>query len=170
MWPSALCTAQRVTVFPRRLKRWPVPPARPRAMTNPVSGWRSRMSAGCSVAAQQASSRSIAALASTASQRWRGACSVEGSWCTANSIIDLYVYTSYRRATQSTSYGELGDPLMTSQDPTPLQRGSGVAVWRQIAHRLEGDLKAGGLKDRSRPPTEVQLAARFTVKRPNVRR
>src|SRR5262245_12197021 len=135
MWPSGLWTVQRVTVISPRLKRWPVPPARPRAMTSPVSGWRSRVGAGCSVAAQQASSRSVAALASTASQRWRCACSVEAPSSTADSAIDLYVYTSYRYATQSTSYAELGDPLMTSQDPTPLQRGSGVAVWRQIAHR-----------------------------------
>jgi GntR family transcriptional regulator, phosphonate transport system regulatory protein len=59
---------------------------------------------------------------------------------------------------------------MTSQDPTPLQRGSGVTVWRQIAHRLEGDLRAGGLKAGSRLPTEVELAARFTVNRHTVRR
>src|SRR5919106_613012 len=68
MWPSALCTAQRVTVISPRLKRWPVPPARPRAMTSPVSDWRSRVRAGCPVSAQQASSWSVAARASTASR------------------------------------------------------------------------------------------------------
>ena len=60
--------------------------------------------------------------------------------------------------------------MTTSLDPTPLQRGSGVAVWRQIAHRLEDDLRVGRLKAGTRLPTEVELAARFTVNRHTVRR
>jgi GntR family transcriptional regulator, phosphonate transport system regulatory protein len=59
---------------------------------------------------------------------------------------------------------------MTSLDPTPLERGSGVAVWRQIAHRLEGDLRTGGLEAGAKLPTEAELAARFTVNRHTVRR
>jgi GntR family phosphonate transport system transcriptional regulator len=59
---------------------------------------------------------------------------------------------------------------MTSSDPTLLERGSGVAVWRQIAHRLEGDLRAGHLEAGARLPTEAELAARFTVNRHTVRR
>ena len=59
---------------------------------------------------------------------------------------------------------------MTSLDPTPLERGSGVAVWRQIAHRLESDLRAGGVEAGARLPTEAELAARFTVNRHTVRR
>jgi GntR family transcriptional regulator, phosphonate transport system regulatory protein len=59
---------------------------------------------------------------------------------------------------------------MTALDPTPLERGAGVAVWRQIARRLEGDLRAGGLEAGARLPTEAELAARFTVHRHTVRR
>jgi GntR family phosphonate transport system transcriptional regulator len=66
--------------------------------------------------------------------------------------------------------GEHGDRLMTFLDPTPLQRGSGVAFWRQIARRLESDLRAGGHEAGTRLPTEAELAARFTVNRHTVRR
>ncbi|MGH6920941.1 MAG: phosphonate metabolism transcriptional regulator PhnF, partial [Geminicoccaceae bacterium] len=59
---------------------------------------------------------------------------------------------------------------MTSLDPTSPERGSGVAVWRQIAHRLQSDLRAGGLEAGARLPTEAELAARFTVNRHTVRR
>jgi GntR family transcriptional regulator, phosphonate transport system regulatory protein len=59
---------------------------------------------------------------------------------------------------------------MTSLDAAPLERGGGVAVWRQIAHRLEGDLRAGGFEAGARLPTEAELAARFTVNRHTVRR
>src|SRR3990170_3421087 len=52
----------------------------------------------------------------------------------------------------------------------PLERGGGVAVWRQIAHRLESDLRAGGVEAGARLPTEAELAARFTVNRHTVRR
>jgi GntR family transcriptional regulator, phosphonate transport system regulatory protein len=63
-----------------------------------------------------------------------------------------------------------GDFPMTSLDATPLERGSGIAVWRQIAHRLEGDFRAGGLEAGARLPTEAELATRFTVNRHTVRR
>jgi len=59
---------------------------------------------------------------------------------------------------------------MTPLDPAPLERGGGIAVWRQIAHRLEGDLRTGGLEAGARLPTEAELAARFTVNRHTVRR
>ncbi len=59
---------------------------------------------------------------------------------------------------------------MTFPDPTLLERGAGVAVWRQIARRLERDLRAGGLEAGARLPTETELAARFTVNRHTVRR
>jgi GntR family phosphonate transport system transcriptional regulator len=59
---------------------------------------------------------------------------------------------------------------MTSLERTPLERGSGVAIWRQIAHRIEGDLRAGALEAGARLPTEAELAARFTVNRHTVRR
>jgi GntR family phosphonate transport system transcriptional regulator len=63
-----------------------------------------------------------------------------------------------------------GDPLMTLLDPIALERGSGLAVWRQIARRLEDDLQAGGLDAGARLPTEAELAARFAVNRHTVRR
>jgi GntR family transcriptional regulator, phosphonate transport system regulatory protein len=63
-----------------------------------------------------------------------------------------------------------GDFSMTSLDLSPLERGSGIAVWRQIARRLESDLRAGGLEAGARLPTEAELAARFTVNRHTVRR
>jgi GntR family phosphonate transport system transcriptional regulator len=43
-------------------------------------------------------------------------------------------------------------------------------VWRQIAHRLESDLRASGLEAGARLPTEAELAAHFTVNRHTVRR
>jgi GntR family phosphonate transport system transcriptional regulator len=51
-----------------------------------------------------------------------------------------------------------------------LERGSGVAVWRQIAHKLEEELRAGGLRAGARLPNEAKLAARFAVNRHTVRR
>jgi GntR family phosphonate transport system transcriptional regulator len=59
---------------------------------------------------------------------------------------------------------------MTALDPAPLERGGGVAVWRQIAHRIERDVRASGLGAGARLPTEAELAARFTVNRHTVRR
>jgi GntR family transcriptional regulator, phosphonate transport system regulatory protein len=59
---------------------------------------------------------------------------------------------------------------MTSLGRSPVERGSGVAVWRQIAHRLESDLRTGGFEAGARLPTETELAARFTVNRHTVRR
>ena len=59
---------------------------------------------------------------------------------------------------------------MTSLDATLLERGSGIAIWRQIARQLEGDLRTGGFEAGARLPTEAELAARFTVNRHTVRR
>ncbi|HEX5078100.1 MAG TPA: phosphonate metabolism transcriptional regulator PhnF [Geminicoccaceae bacterium] len=59
---------------------------------------------------------------------------------------------------------------MTPLAPLPLERGAGIAVWRQIAHRLESDLRAGELDAGARLPSEAELAARFTVNRHTVRR
>ncbi|MGH6915685.1 MAG: phosphonate metabolism transcriptional regulator PhnF [Geminicoccales bacterium] len=59
---------------------------------------------------------------------------------------------------------------MTPLEPILLERGSGTAVWRQIARRLEHDLRASGLDAGARLPTEAELAARFTVNRHTVRR
>ena len=51
-----------------------------------------------------------------------------------------------------------------------VERGSGVAVWRQIAQQLENGLRAGGIAAGTKLPTEIELAARFTVNRHTVRR
>jgi GntR family phosphonate transport system transcriptional regulator len=59
---------------------------------------------------------------------------------------------------------------MTTLNPTSLERGSGIAVWRQIAHQLERDLRASGFQAGTRLPTEAELAVRFTVNRHTVRR
>jgi len=59
---------------------------------------------------------------------------------------------------------------MAALADAPLQRGSGVAVWRQIARRLQDDLRAGRLEAGARLPTETGLAARFAVNRHTVRR
>jgi GntR family phosphonate transport system transcriptional regulator len=57
---------------------------------------------------------------------------------------------------------------MTTRDTTVLERGAGIAVWRQIAQRIEHDLRAG--LGGARLPTEAALATRFAVIRHTVRR
>jgi GntR family phosphonate transport system transcriptional regulator len=53
----------------------------------------------------------------------------------------------------------------------PLARGQGVALWRQIAARLEQDIAGGrGAAPGARLPTEAELSARFGVNRHTVRR
>jgi len=52
----------------------------------------------------------------------------------------------------------------------PVERGGGIAVWRQIAQRVERDLSTGALGAGDRLPTEADLAARFAVNRHTVRR
>jgi GntR family phosphonate transport system transcriptional regulator len=59
-----------------------------------------------------------------------------------------------------------GDPP-TERRPT---RGSGVAIWRQIAEALRGDLEAGRYRPRDQLPPENDLAARFGVNRHTLRR
>lgn len=54
---------------------------------------------------------------------------------------------------------------------TPLVRGDGAALWRQIASRLEADIKAERFDaDGGRLPTERALTERFGVNRHTVRR
>ncbi len=52
----------------------------------------------------------------------------------------------------------------------PLARGQGVALWRQIAGALEGEIGSGRLPPGARLPTEAELSARFAVNRHTVRR
>lgn len=63
---------------------------------------------------------------------------------------------------------------MTAGEPPsatgPLARGQGVALWRQIAGGLEGEIAGGRLPPGARLPTEAELSARFAVNRHTVRR
>lgn len=47
---------------------------------------------------------------------------------------------------------------------------TGVAIWRQIAESLAGDISAGGFKPGEKMPTEAALAQRFQVNRHTLRR
>src|SRR5689334_16568878 len=60
--------------------------------------------------------------------------------------------------------------LMAPPGPSRLDRGGGVALWRQILGRMEGEIGAGGLAPGARLPTEAELSARFGVNRHTVRR
>ena len=51
-----------------------------------------------------------------------------------------------------------------------VKRGSGVALWKQIAECLEGEIAAGQYPPGARLPVEADLAARFGVNRHTVRR
>ncbi len=51
-----------------------------------------------------------------------------------------------------------------------IERGRGVALWRQIEQQLSEDVKAGLYPEGSRLPTEPELAERFGVNRHTLRR
>ncbi|NJO36486.1 MAG: phosphonate metabolism transcriptional regulator PhnF [Rhizobiales bacterium] len=51
-----------------------------------------------------------------------------------------------------------------------VERGAGVAIWRQLASRLEEDITTGRFEANARLPTEAALAAQFRVNRHTVRR
>jgi GntR family transcriptional regulator, phosphonate transport system regulatory protein len=62
---------------------------------------------------------------------------------------------------------------MTPTEPalrTPVQRQEGVALWRQIAGRLQQDIASGSYVPGGRLPTEAELSAQFDVNRHTVRR
>lgn len=50
-----------------------------------------------------------------------------------------------------------------------IERNSGVAIWRQIADEIRGDIMAGKLPTGARMPAEMDLAERFGVNRHTVR-
>jgi GntR family phosphonate transport system transcriptional regulator len=54
--------------------------------------------------------------------------------------------------------------------PGTLERGSGVAVWRQIEQVLAAEIAASGFGDSGRLPSETELARRFGVNRHTIRR
>jgi GntR family phosphonate transport system transcriptional regulator len=51
-----------------------------------------------------------------------------------------------------------------------LERGAGIAVWRQIEQILSGEIAARGFGEEGRLPSEGELAKRFGVNRHTVRR
>ena len=53
---------------------------------------------------------------------------------------------------------------------TVVERGEGVAAWRQIVNQIEADISFGRLTPGSRLPVEAELAKRFAVNRHTVRR
>lgn len=55
-------------------------------------------------------------------------------------------------------------------DDTGIERGGGIAVWRQLAGRLRDDIAEGRLAASDRLPTEATLAERFNVNRHTIRR
>lgn len=57
-----------------------------------------------------------------------------------------------------------------SMTGAPLARGEGVALWRQIAATLEGEISRGSKAAGERLPTEAALTLRFGVNRHTVRR
>jgi GntR family phosphonate transport system transcriptional regulator len=56
------------------------------------------------------------------------------------------------------------------ESTTMIQRGSGVAIWRQIEQNMEEDIRRGAYKPGERLPTETELAGRFEVNRHTIRR
>jgi GntR family phosphonate transport system transcriptional regulator len=54
--------------------------------------------------------------------------------------------------------------------PEPVVRQEGVALWRQIANRLQQDIGAGIYPPGGRLPTEAELSQQFKVNRHTVRR
>ena len=54
--------------------------------------------------------------------------------------------------------------------PGVLQRGAGVALWRQIGAAIERDIQDGRFAPGARLPTEAELSAQFSVNRHTVRR
>ncbi|GAB4068071.1 phosphonate metabolism transcriptional regulator PhnF [Ancylobacter sonchi] len=58
----------------------------------------------------------------------------------------------------------------SDEAPSDVARGSGVALWKQIAERIEADISEGRLKPGARLPTEAELAERFGVNRHTLRR
>jgi GntR family phosphonate transport system transcriptional regulator len=62
----------------------------------------------------------------------------------------------------------MDDIAMTS--PEPVLRHEGVALWRQIATRLQHEIGTGFYPPGGRLPTEVELSQQFRVNRHTVRR
>lgn len=50
-----------------------------------------------------------------------------------------------------------------------IKRNNGVAIWRQIADEIRGEITTGKLPTNARMPSEMEMAARFGVNRHTVR-
>ncbi len=50
-----------------------------------------------------------------------------------------------------------------------ITRNSGVAIWRQIADQIRGDITAGKMASGARLPPEIEMATRFAVNRHTIR-
>ena len=64
--------------------------------------------------------------------------------------------------------GQMDEVAVTQHEP--VHRQDGVALWRQIATRLQHDIGARTYPPGGRLPTEAELSARFRVNRHTVRR
>src|SRR6476660_6838173 len=64
--------------------------------------------------------------------------------------------------------GQMDEVAVTQHEP--VHRQDGVALWRQIATRLQHDIGAGTSPPGGRLPTEAELSASFRVNRHTVRR
>ncbi|MFT0859425.1 phosphonate metabolism transcriptional regulator PhnF [Ancylobacter sp. G4_0304] len=65
---------------------------------------------------------------------------------------------------------DLPTSLMPPLESEDVARGTGVALWKQIAERIEADIAEGRLPPGQRLPTEMELAERFGVNRHTLRR
>ncbi len=59
---------------------------------------------------------------------------------------------------------------ISTMPPQPVVRAEGVALWRQIADRLQRDIGSGVYPPGGRLPTEAELSQQFRVNRHTVRR
>ena len=62
-----------------------------------------------------------------------------------------------------------GDNAMENQTNSPLDRGRGVALWRQVEDILSAEIQATDLEGPVRMPSENELATRFGVNRHTIR-
>lgn len=56
-----------------------------------------------------------------------------------------------------------------AKSPASMERGSGIALWRQIADRIRHGIASGEFIEGGKLPPEMELAARFGVNRHTVR-
>jgi len=61
-------------------------------------------------------------------------------------------------------------PKPSARECVSIERGRGVALWRQIRETLKADIIAGDIRPGDMLPTEQTLAAKFNVNRHTVRR